>query len=73
MPIFGAKSRAERGCASKLACGHRIGPLGSYEFALGFLSGVLRTAKPLSQALWACQLPFQGRFFSLPPLGEVPR
>ena len=26
MPIFGAKSRAARGCASKLACGHRIGP-----------------------------------------------
>ena len=26
MPIFGAKSRAMRGCASKLACGHRIGP-----------------------------------------------
>ena len=25
MPIFGAKSRAMRGCASKLACGHRIG------------------------------------------------
>ena len=26
MPIFGAKSRAKRGCASKLSCGHRIGP-----------------------------------------------
>ena len=26
MPIFGAKSRALRGCALKLACGHRIGP-----------------------------------------------
>ena len=26
MPIFGAKSRAARGCALKLACGHRIGP-----------------------------------------------
>ena len=26
MPIFGAKSRAARGCASKLACGRRIGP-----------------------------------------------
>ena len=25
MPIFGAKSRAMRGCASKLACGRRIG------------------------------------------------
>ena len=25
MPIFGAKSRAKRGCASKLAYGHRIG------------------------------------------------
>ena len=24
MPIFGAKSRAARGCASKLACGRRI-------------------------------------------------
>ena len=36
MPIFGAKSRAMRGCASKLACGHRIGPCGSYEFAKDF-------------------------------------
>ena len=26
MPIFGAKSRAMRGCASKLACGYCIGP-----------------------------------------------
>ena len=26
MPIFGAKSRAARGCASKLACGRRIEP-----------------------------------------------
>ena len=26
MPIFGAKSRAKRGCASKLSCGHRIDP-----------------------------------------------
>ena len=26
MPIFGAKSRAARGCASKLACGCRIDP-----------------------------------------------
>ena len=26
MPIFGAKNRAMRGCASKLACGYRIGP-----------------------------------------------
>ena len=26
MPIFGAKSRAMRGCASKLACGHHIVP-----------------------------------------------
>ena len=33
-------------------------------------------AKPLSQALWACQLPFQGRFERtnlLPPLGVVLR
>ena len=36
MPIFGAKSRAVRGCASKLACGRRIGPLGSCEFAADF-------------------------------------
>ena len=28
MPIFGAKSRAARGCASKLACGRRIDPCG---------------------------------------------
>ena len=33
MPIFGAQSRAVRGYASKLACGRRIGPLGSCEFA----------------------------------------
>ena len=26
MPVFGAKSRAMRGCASKLACGRRIDP-----------------------------------------------
>ena len=26
MPIFGAKSRAARGCTSKLACGRRIVP-----------------------------------------------
>ena len=26
MPIFGAKSRAMRGCASKPVCGRRIGP-----------------------------------------------
>ena len=26
MTISGAKSRAMRGCASKLACGHRIDP-----------------------------------------------
>ena len=26
MPIFGAKNRAARGCASKLACGRRIDP-----------------------------------------------
>ena len=32
MPIFGAKSRAKRGCASKLACGHRIGPAGCTGF-----------------------------------------
>jgi len=32
MPIFGAKSRAMRGCASKLACGHRIGPRSTDRF-----------------------------------------
>ena len=26
MSIFGTKNRATRGCASKLACGRRIGP-----------------------------------------------
>ena len=30
MPIFGAKSRAARGCASKLACGRRIDPFGGH-------------------------------------------
>ena len=33
MPIFGAKIRAVRGCASKLACGRRIDALESCEFA----------------------------------------
>ena len=32
MPIFGAKSRAMRGCASKLACGRRIGPRRMHRF-----------------------------------------
>ena len=32
MPIFGAKSRAARGCASKLACGRRIDPHGARPF-----------------------------------------
>ena len=32
MPIFGAKSRAMRGCASKLACVHRIGPRRMHHF-----------------------------------------
>ena len=32
MPIFGAKSRAARGCASKLACGRRINPHGARPF-----------------------------------------
>ena len=46
---------------------------------LGFHKAVSACCKPLSQARWACQLPFQGRFVvllrspSLPPLGEVPR
>ena len=31
MPIFGAKSRAARGCASKLACGRRIDPCGRHD------------------------------------------
>ena len=36
MPIFGAKSRAKRGCASKLACGHRIGPADCNSFSVIF-------------------------------------
>ena len=32
MPIFGAKSRAMRGCASKLACGRRIDPTECTDF-----------------------------------------
>ena len=32
MPIFGAKSRAMRGCASKLACGRRIDPIECTDF-----------------------------------------
>ena len=39
---------------------------------LQFTAGILQICL-ISQAHWACQLPFQGRFFSLPPLGEVPR
>ena len=47
MPIFGAKSRAARGCASKLACGRRIVPAeqavftkvyGKFETSLGPMS-----------------------------------
>ncbi len=33
---LGAKSRALRGCASKLACGRRIGPLKCFGFASDF-------------------------------------
>ena len=36
MPIFGAKSRAMRGCASKLACGRRIGPAECTVFTVFF-------------------------------------
>ena len=36
MPIFGAKSRAMRGCASKLACGRRIGPAERNVFTVTF-------------------------------------
>ena len=32
MPIFGAKSRAARGCASKLACGRRVVPAEQTDF-----------------------------------------
>ncbi len=42
---LGAKSRALRGCASKLACGRRIGPLKCCEFASDFhKSGQFRRA-----------------------------
>ena len=41
MPIFGAKSRAVRGCASKLACGRRIGPMRSYEFSENYRKNAL--------------------------------
>ena len=43
MPIFGAKSRAKRGCASKLACGHRIGPAECTVFTVFF--GKFATSK----------------------------
>ncbi len=43
MPIFGAKSRAERGCASKLACGHRIGPAECTNFSV--IYGKFETAQ----------------------------
>ena len=42
---LGAKSRALRGCASKLACGRRIGPLKCCDFASDFhKSGQFRRA-----------------------------
>ena len=36
MPIFGAKSRAARGYASKLACGRRIDPAEYADFSKVF-------------------------------------
>ena len=41
-----------------------------YEFALDFIKLRVPTAKPLSQAPWACQLPFQGRFSRCPLWGK---
>ena len=60
MPIFGAKSRAKRGCASKLACGHRIGPLGSCEFAEDFhkngaICGRTESSAPTGSAKSFCR------------------
>ena len=43
---------------------------GLYEFALDFIKLQVPTAKPLSQAPWACQLPFQGRFSRCPLWGK---
>ena len=40
-----------------------------YVFARDFIKTRVPTAKPLSQAPWACQLPFQGRFSRCPPWG----
>ena len=55
MPIFGAKSRAARGCASKLACGRRIDP---------------RAARPFLQYV-AANLPLpNGRTGSSAPTGR---
>ena len=48
MPIFGAKSRAMRGCASKLACGRRIGPAERNVFTVIF--GKFATAPTIIQA-----------------------
>ena len=40
-----------------------------YVFARDFIKTRVPTAKPLSQAPWACQLPFQGRFSRCPLWG----
>ena len=58
MPIFGAKSRAMRGCASKLACGHRIRPAEGAVFTVIF--GEFRTS------YWADRVvgPYGGAFIS---------
>ena len=47
MPVFGAKSRAMRDCASKLACGRRIGPADCTVTSLQF-SG-RQSRRPLQQ------------------------
>ena len=43
---------------------------GHCEFARDFIKRWVPTAKPLSQAPWACQLPFQGRFSRCPLWGK---
>ena len=54
MPIFGAKSRAARGYASKLACGRRIDPAEYADFSKVFgkfatVLGTMQASFPTNQ------------------------
>ena len=59
MPIFGAKSRAARGCASKLACGRRIDPHAARPFLqyvaanLPLPNGRTGSSAPTGRCAWS--------------------